>query len=193
MLIVQYFLIIFFLFVMFFFLFRSLIIVQTMLMGVPFLPSNKAFKKALDYLEIEKGSKVLDIGSGDGRVLIYASKKYPETSFIGIERNLLLVIYSNILKTILLRKNLKFKLGNIYDFDISEFDRIYMYLTPDFIDKVLIKKGDEIREGCKIISFYFSMGFKFPKYNNISEYIVKYRGKEIDIFKWEKNGNIRWK
>jgi SAM-dependent methyltransferase len=182
----EYILLISLVFVFIFFLFRTIIVAITMLTEVPFLPSSKLFERATEYLDIKNGNKVLDIGSGDGRVLIYASKKYPEASFVGIERNLFLVMYSNVLKTILLRKNLKFKLGNIYDFDVSEFDRIYMYLIPEFIDKILIKKEGEIKKGCKILSFDFSMGYEFPQYNNISKYTVEYKGKEKNIFKWEK-------
>ena len=186
MIIFYYLLIIILFFVIIFFLFRTIIVVTTMLTEVPFIPSNKTFKKALEYLDIEEGNNVLDIGSGDGRVLIYASKKYPNSYFTGIEKNLFLLIYSNILKTVLFRKNLKFVWGNIHKFSIHNFDRIYMYLSATFIDNILTKKGGELKKGCKIVSFYSPMGYEFSKLNNVTKFTVKYKRENIDIFKWEK-------
>jgi methylase of polypeptide subunit release factors len=154
----QYILIIFLFFLFLFFLSRSIVVAVTMLTEVPFLPSSNLFKKAIDYLDIEDGNSVLDIGSGDGRILMYTSKKYPNSTFLGIEKNLFLVIYSNILKTIMLRKNLKFVRGDIHEFSIKDFDRIYLYLTPKFIDDILIKKEEEVKRGCKIVSLDFPMG-----------------------------------
>jgi len=58
-----------------FFLLRTIIIALSMFGKVPYVPSNKVFKEVIKHMEIKEGDKVLDIGSGDGRVLIYASSR----------------------------------------------------------------------------------------------------------------------
>lgn len=172
--------------VVIFFLLRTSIIAFSMLTEVPYLPSGKLFKKAVEYLDIEEGDKVLDIGSGDGRVLIYASKIYPNTEFLGIERNFLLVIYSNFLKIILGRKNLKFKCVDAYNFDISKFNKIYIYLLPVFTDKILLKNKEKFRNGVTIVSFHYPFGKKFTTINNPTKYPVKYNNRRDYIYKWTK-------
>lgn len=172
-----------------FFTVRTLIIAVSMFGSVPYVPSNRAFKEAVKYLDINKGDNILDIGSGDGRVLIYASKIYPHSKFVGVEKNLFLVIYSNIVKFLLGRKNLRFECKDVKDFDISNFNAIYLYLLPDFVDEILLNK--KIRKGCRIVSFHFPLGKKFSSVNKISKYPVKYGGKKEYIFKWVNDENIR--
>jgi SAM-dependent methyltransferase len=172
-----------------FFLIRTLVIALSMFGTVPYLPSSKLFKEAIKYLDLKEGDKVLDIGSGDGRVLIYASKIYPNVEFVGVEKNFLLVLYSNLLRIILQRENLVFKCADARDFNISDFDAIYLYLLPDFVDKILLKK--KIKKGCRIVSFHFPLGKKFGNINKISKYPVKYESKQENIYKWVNNGNIR--
>jgi SAM-dependent methyltransferase len=172
-----------------FFLVRTIIITITMFSKVPYVPSNKAFKEAVRYLDIEEGDNVLDIGSGDGRVLIHASKIYPNCQFVGIEKNPILVVYSSLLKFILRRNNLHFKCIDARDFDISDFDAIYLYLLSDFVDEILLEKN--IKKGCRVVSFHFPLGKKFSSINKITRYPVKYRGKEENIFKWINNEDTR--
>jgi SAM-dependent methyltransferase len=173
-----------------FFLIRTFVIALSMFGTVPYVPSSKLFKEAIKHLDLKEGDKVLDVGSGDGRVLIYASKMYPKVEFTGVEKNSLLVMYSNVVKFLLGRKNLVFKHRDARDFDVSDFDAIYLYLLPDFVDEILFKK--KIKKGCRIVSFHFSLGKKFSNINKISKYPVKYGGKQENIYKWVNNGNIRW-
>ena len=167
-----------------FFLLRTVVIILTLLTEVPYLPSNNQYKKAIDKLDITFNDKVLDIGSGDGRVLIYASKKYPKSTFVGVEKNRLLVIYSQIKKLILNRKNLEFVCADVHNFDISEFDKIYIYLLPEFIDTILLTNKKSLKKGCTVVSLHYCLGKEFSKLNNIIKYPVKYRGKTDYIYKW---------
>ena len=173
-------------FVFLFFLFRTVIILFTMFTDVPYLPSCGAFKKAIKYLDIKDGDKVLDMGSGDGRVLLYASERYPDTDFVGIEKNPLLYIYSVILSKIFLRKNLKFYHGDFKKFNISEFDAIYMYLLPKLVDEIIKENLKNIKSGCRIVSFRFPLKGEVSWDNNIVKYPVKYGGKNEYIYQFIK-------
>jgi SAM-dependent methyltransferase len=172
-----------------FFLLRTIIIALSMFGKVPYVPSNKTFKEAIKHMEIKEGDKVLDIGSGDGRVLIYASKIYPDSTFIGVEKNPILALYSNILRIILRRENLYFEQADAKDYNISDFDAIYLYLLPEFVDEVLLER--EIKKGCRIVSFHFPLGKEFSNINKITRYPVKYKRRKETIFKWVNNGDSR--
>lgn len=182
--ILTYILILTLFFIIIFFIVRTAIVAFSMLTEVPFLPSGKLYKEAIKHLKIEKGDKVLDIGSGDGRVLIYAAQKYPKAEFVGVERNSLLVIYSKLLKRIFGLSNLSFHHIKVEDFDISEFNKIYMYLLPEFSDKILMNKKDEIKKGAVILSFHFPFGSKFTAINNPTKYPVKYGNRRDNIYKY---------
>lgn len=169
--------------VIIFLLIKTSVIALSMTTEVPYVPSEKLYKKAIEYLEIKKGDKVLDIGSGDGRVLFYASKKYPEAEFVGVERNFVLVFYCKVVNLILNRKNLKFIRKNAHDFDLSEYNKIYMYLIPDFIEKLLLNKIKNLKKGSYIISFHFPFGEKISSINNVTKYPVKYRNKSDFIYR----------
>jgi SAM-dependent methyltransferase len=185
----SYLVIVILLIVALFFLIRTLVIALSMFGAVPYVPSSKLFKEVIKYLDLKEGDKVLDVGSGDGRVLIYSSKKYPNVEFVGVEKNFLLVLHSNLLRIILQRENLVFKCADARGFNISDFDAIYLYLLPDFVDEILLKK--KIKKGCRIVSFHFPLGKKFGNINKISKYPVKYGSKQENIYKWVNNGNIR--
>lgn len=172
-----------------FFLIRTLVVAYSMFYKVPYVPSKSLFKEAIKHLDIKKGDRVLDIGSGDGRVLFYASKKYPLSSFVGVERNYILVMYSRLLKFLLKRENIIFQRKDILKYDISNFDSIYVYLTPAFVDEIFSLKT-KFKDGCKLVS-YDPLGKKFSEINKVERYAVKYNGNSEYIFKWVNNEDTR--
>jgi 16S rRNA A1518/A1519 N6-dimethyltransferase RsmA/KsgA/DIM1 with predicted DNA glycosylase/AP lyase activity len=169
-----------------FFLIRTALIFITMLTEVPFLPSNKVYKEAIKYLEIKSGDNVIDIGCGDGRVLIYAAKHYPQANFIGIDRNFLLITYAKMMKFFSGVQNVKFKRINAHNFDIRKFNKIYLYLLPNIVEDILFEKETEIQKGCVVVSFHYNFSRKFRNIHNTIQYPVKYKNKQENIYKWIK-------
>jgi predicted RNA methylase len=165
---------------------RTFVIIISMLFPVPFLPSGGIFKEVLTKLDIKDGDNVLDVGSGDGRVLIYASKQYPNSNFVGIEKNIFLVIYSELLRRITGRKNLKFVHKDAIKFKYSRYNKIYMYLTPEFVDRLMIKIKDEVKEGTRVVNLHFKLGYNFFNDNKVVRNEVKYRNKIDYIYLWQK-------
>ncbi len=163
---------------------RAFIVAYTMFTDVPYLPSNNGFKRGIKYLDIKDGDNVLDIGSGDGKVLFYLSKKYPKAHFVGVETNRVLVLSSQFVAWLLRRKNLTFICEDIHNYNISKFNKIYLYLIPTFIDEIFLEKENELQSGCVVISFHFPMGHKFLDTHKVTQYPVKYM--KENIYKWEK-------
>ena len=83
----------------------------------------EAFKK----IGLQNYKSFIDLGSGDGKVVLIASLFVKNA--VGIEIDKDLVGVSNNIKNKLKINNAEFILGDFFDFDLSKFDAIYSY--PD--------------------------------------------------------------
>lgn len=114
-------------------------------LDLPFLGSDEElldeiFKVLIDEFNLKPHSKqkFIDLGSGDGRVVLYVALNYGINSF-GIEINKSLVQESKE-KIQLLKRNEKVKRkflrkisfihGDFYNFDLEKYDFIYLYSLP---------------------------------------------------------------
>lgn len=166
---------------------RVFIIALTFNSSAPFVPSSKAIiKKILELFELEIGDKVVDIGSGDGRFVLYAAKKYPRVKFYGIEQNKFLVWFSNAKKKFLKIDNAEFICGKAEDQDISSYNKIYMYMPDFFVAKLLDSIEGELQEGTVVMNAVFGFGEEFTKTHDIKEYTFTAIGKKGRISQWNK-------
>lgn len=166
-----------------FFLIRTILVTISFFREVPYLPAKKyLYKEALNYLDIQDNEEVLDLGSGDGRVLVYASKKHPNTKFIGLEKDKALVLLSNLKRYILNRDNLSFICKDILEYDYTNTDKIYMYLTSKLSGEVLDILKRKAKVGCKVVAVGYDFGKSFMTANKVQLYDVKYS----KIYVWEK-------
>src|SRR5476649_2317720 len=70
------------------FIFLWVLLLRSLFSTAPFVPIPKSIlSQIVEALAIPKDGLVYDLGCGDGRVLSYAAKLYPEAKFIGIEKN----------------------------------------------------------------------------------------------------------
>lgn len=131
--------------------------------GAPYVPtSKKQLAVILDEIELKNGKVLIELGSGDGRLVRFAAKKYGIKG-IGIDINPLLVWWSKILsKRDGTGKNVTFLKKNVFDYPLNEADYLYIFLMPELIVKLLPKFKDELKKGTIIISH----GFKIVEYTN---------------------------
>ncbi len=151
--------------------------------ALPYLPTpitviESIFKFLYAKGLIKKGQRLVDLGAGDGRVIIYASEFYSLIS-LGLEIN------ENLIKTAeseIKRKNLsdlcKIKEDDLFNYDISEMDIIYCFFLPSnytYCSHVIkmVKSGGiviNIRWDLKKFKKYWRKSFKiktdehFPVY-----------------------------
>ncbi|MDQ2973023.1 MAG: class I SAM-dependent methyltransferase [bacterium] len=130
--------------------------------GAPYLPTLKGQTKvALDLLDLKAGETLLELGSGDGRLLRAAAEKGVYS--IGIELNLLLVIYSK-LRHWRYRRFIKVRWNNFWIHQLPETDGIYVFLHTRFMQKLDNKVTQEITQPVKLVSF----AFKIPDKTSIT-------------------------
>jgi len=117
---------------------------------------RKIILQALAEISLTKDAFLIDLGSGDGRVLAIAQKQYGAFG-LGYEINPLLVLWSRLRALLLGVKNIKFKNKNYLKQDWSKADAIYMYLLPKYIPAVVKKIENEGKKGVMVVSQRFAI------------------------------------
>lgn len=115
---------------------------------------------------IDSKSNVYNIGSGDGRVLFYLSRKIPTAKYFGIENNPGFLIFSKV-KSFFINKFLKRKISIDYSsfdqIDLSTATHIITYLYPETMDTMLTRFENNLKPGTKLISISFKFTLREPK------------------------------
>jgi predicted RNA methylase len=124
----------------------------------PWVPLNrKEVERILNLAEIRSNDILYDLGSGDGRVIIAAAKKY-KIKTIGIEIAWPLVFWSRLkIKFNKLSHLAEVRFGNLYQTDLSQATIVVFYLLPAAVEKLIPKLKKELKPGTKIISAAFKI------------------------------------
>jgi len=134
--------------------------------GAPYAGSNRQrIKTMLKLASTQKGQKIVDLGSGDGRILIEAAKKH-DVECVGYEINPLWYFVS-LFKT---RKSgvgsrVKIYRKSYWPVKLGDFDVIFLYLIPYNMKKMAKKLQRELKPGTLVVS----NGFKFDDWPVIKE------------------------
>lgn len=144
-----------------FFLFLCLSFVT----GGPFVPSSKRAVEAMIHLaDLVPGQTVIDVGSGDGRVLFAAARE--GANAIGLEINPYLVWYTRF-RAILgpYRGRVTVLWKNLWKADLSSADVVFVYLIPWRMEDLAEKLEDELKPGALVVS----NSFIFPGWKIVRE------------------------
>ena len=135
--------------------------------GAPWLPLRRRdLPDGFALAEIRAGDTVVDLGSGDGRLLVEAAKCQAEV--IGYELNPLLVWWSRY-RLRSYGTHTKIYRKNLLDADLSKADVIFIFGITSIMPKVAKKMQAECRPGTRIISFAFALpGFKLDQTRGIA-------------------------
>ncbi|AFH42302.1 class I SAM-dependent methyltransferase [Fervidicoccus fontis] len=124
----------------------------------PWIPSSiKPIIFSFEIAKLNKDSKICDIGCGDGRVAIIASKYFGcSSTCIEKREDLCALALSNAIYNSV---NDKFSVicEDARKIDYSEFDFIYIYMFPSFLREISLKLDKELKEGTKIVTLDFSI------------------------------------
>jgi cyclopropane fatty-acyl-phospholipid synthase-like methyltransferase len=110
----------------------------------------------LELADIQKGDVLYDIGSGDGRILIMAAKKFDIKTF-GIEVDPIRVLWSRLSVSLQgLNDRVKVIWGNFHDMEIAKATVVTVYQSTSVNKTLLNKFKHELKPGTRIVSYYFS-------------------------------------
>lgn len=124
----------------------------------PIPSSKKGIDMALELAKIKKGEIFYDLGSGNGKVLIEAVKKY-DCRGVGYELVYPVMLLAKLRAKIAgVGEKIEFRCKNLFDSDLENADAIYCFLTPELMEKIgEYIKQKKLKRGTRIISYAFSM------------------------------------
>lgn len=132
-------------------------------LDVPYVPTPQAVvDKMLEVAAIKQGEKLYDLGSGDGRLVITAARKHGATG-VGIDLNPQRVAEAEAnAKAAGVTDKVEFRVGNLFEADVSDADVVTLYLLPDVNRKLRPMLWKQLRVGARVVSHDFDMGPEWP-------------------------------
>src|SRR6266581_5056689 len=122
----------------------------------PYFPTPQTVvDKMLQLGGLKAGEKMYDLGSGDGRIVIMAARKYKADAF-GVELDESLYKQSSErIKTLGLAPTAHIILGDLLQQDYSSADLLTIYLLPVAIEKVTPILEKQLKKGARIVAHDF--------------------------------------
>ncbi len=150
------------------------IVLVCMLRGAPYVPSQeKTVQKMVSFANIKPGERAIDLGSGDGRIIIALAKAGAEAH--GYEINPALVwLARKKIKKEGLEKNAFIHLKDFWSVDFSDFDVVTVFGITHIMGFLKRKCKKELGTNGRVISNSFTFS-KWP-----------YSKKEGEVYLYER-------
>jgi len=128
-------------------------------LDVPFVPSHGNVLKAMfDFAKPTKDDFLIDLGSGDGRIVIGAAKSFGTRGF-GVDLNEGLV---RVARARAERAGVaalaRFEVRDLYKTDLRPATILTMYLLPEVVQSLRDRLLTELRPGTRIVSHDYHLG-----------------------------------
>lgn len=141
--------------------------------GPPYLPTmRKQVESALDMLGLEPGQTMLELGSGDGRVMLAAAKR--GWRVVGIELNPVLVVFSYVL-TWRYRKQVRVIWGSYWGAPWPRADAVFTFMLPKYMARLDERLEHWRPARIKLASFAFAIPGKQPIETRDGVYLYEYK------------------
>ena len=130
----------------------------------PYVPSPQSVvSDMLRYADVSATDFLIDLGSGDGRIVLTAAKVFGARGF-GVEIKEDLVKRANeAAQKEGLADRVKFMKADLFKTDISQATVITMYLLPDTVNMLKEKFLGELRPGTRIVSHDYPLTGWIPE------------------------------
>jgi precorrin-6B methylase 2 len=124
----------------------------------PFITTpDEVVERMLELAGTHRGDLVVDLGSGDGRIVIAAARRFGARG-LGIELDARLVERSrDEARRAQVADRVAFVHGDVLVSDISQASVVTVYLLPGLIDRLQPRFLGELEPGTRIVSHAFSM------------------------------------
>ncbi len=159
------------------FIFIALIIILpfsfVLLYGAPYLPTRRAQAvQALDLLNLNRGEIFVDLGCGDGAVIIEAAKR--GLVCYGYELNPFVWLVAKI-RTYRYGKQVQIKCRNFWKVPLPPDTKgVFVFLLDKYMTQLDEKLTEEFQPGGKLVSYTFQIANKKPIKKDKAMYLYKY-------------------
>lgn len=126
-----------------------------LLFGAPYLPTLKPqVRAALELANVKPGETLLELGCGDGKILLAAA--HVGVKSVGYELNPILALIARI-RTLKYRKTVKVIWGNFWFKPLPPAEAIFVFLLPKYMKKLDTKIMQSKQKPVKLVSFAFEV------------------------------------
>lgn len=136
--------------------------ISSVFLGVPFFPTRrKDARQMIELAKIKPGDRVVDLGSGAGRLLFLAVQRGAQAT--GYELNPFLLWWTRFLIIIKGFSGQARVIGrSLFSADLRQADVVLVFLSPNFMRRLEPKLFAELKSGARIISCAFSLSHHQP-------------------------------
>jgi len=140
-----------------------------LLRGAPYVPTlDRQARAALELLNLKPGQTLLELGSGDGKVLVLAARA--GLTVVGVELNPFLVAVSW-LRTWHYRKQVRIIWGDMWRVHWPECDGVFTFLLDRFMPK-LDTRMQKVKK--PLVSFAFKIPGRTPDAERAGVFLYRY-------------------
>lgn len=144
-----------------------------LLFGAPYLPTmSKQVTIAMDLAAVGKGTRLLELGCGDGKVLLAAAARGAVVT--GYELNPILWCIAW-LRTRKYGKQVRVVLGDFWRVQWPATDVIFVFLLPKYMPKLDTKIAQQPARPVKLVSFAFTIPDHQPTAEQEGVRLYEYR------------------
>ncbi len=143
--------------------------------GTPYLVVDHMLEMA----DVGPGDYLIDLGSGDGRIVIAAAMRGAEGHGVEIDPKRIAEAHANATEQHV-RRRVMFLRKDLFEADFSDATVITMYLLPSINIKLRPKLLDKLAPGSRIVSHNFDMDEWHPD----DRKSIKVRDRMHNIFLW---------
>jgi len=143
------------------------------LVGAPYLPTMRPqIRAALDLAGLKKGDTLLELGCGDGRVLLAAARE--GYNAVGYELNPVLAAVAW-LRTRRYRRQVRVIWGDYWRTDWPPAEAVFTFLITRYMPKLNKKLMQSPHKPVKLVSHAFKIPGQKPAAQSRGVYLYKYK------------------
>ncbi|MBI4136498.1 class I SAM-dependent methyltransferase [Candidatus Roizmanbacteria bacterium] len=127
----------------------------------------------MKFARIKPGDHVIDLGSGDGRLVIAAAQKGARAVGVELHAEMLRASRKNI-NDLHLEDRAEIRRENLWHTDVSDYDVVFVYGVTYIMNRLEKKLLKELKKGTRVVS----NNYQFPHWkpvkerNNVRLYVV---------------------
>jgi len=132
-------------------------------LDVPYVPTPQAVvDRMLDLAKVQKSDVLYDLGSGDGRIVITAAKRYGAQGVgIDIDPRRIQEARSNA-RAAGVEQQVEFIAGDLFKADLSHASVVTLYLLNSVNRELRPQLWKQLKVGTRVVSHAFDMGQEWP-------------------------------
>lgn len=143
--------------------------------GAPWVPTDmETINKMLAMADVRSGEVLYDLGSGDGRIIIEAAKRYQARS-VGVELNPVMVLWASLkIDSSGLMGKANVVWSNFFSVDLRKADVITLYLLQSTNERLEPKLKKELKPASRVVSHVFTFKNWIPVREDTESQIYLY-------------------